>query len=53
MTIRANTCPYCGAAYTLAAGGCHARCTTTEILKRLIALVAEADERRDPRLGEP
>jgi uncharacterized Zn finger protein (UPF0148 family) len=46
--IRANTCPYCGAPYTLADGGCKSRCPISQALARIISIVAEADERRGP-----
>lgn len=45
--IKPNTCPYCGAAYTLAAGGCVAQCRTSVVLARLVRLAAEADEITD------
>ena len=45
--ITANTCPYCGAAYTIATAGCAARCAISESLKRIIRLACEADERTD------
>jgi hypothetical protein len=34
--IRANTCPYCGAAYTIATRGCAAKCPDSETHARLI-----------------
>jgi len=51
--IRANTCPYCGAKYTVEAGGCVARCQVGEVLKRLIREAARWEDERDPREGEP
>jgi len=43
--IRSNTCPYCGAAYTIAARGCVARCRAMEIHQQLIREALEAEER--------
>ena len=51
--IKANTCPYCGAPYTIQAGGCAARCPAMTTVHQLVAEAAAEDERRDPRLGEP
>lgn len=42
--IKANTCPYCGAAYTLDAGGCVSHCQTSESLKAIVRAAAEYDE---------
>jgi hypothetical protein len=37
--IKANTCPYCGASYTLRDGGCHDKCAKSQ---QAAALVREA-----------
>lgn len=42
--IKSNTCPYCGAAYTLAAGGCVQQCIESELCKKWIQEAAAADE---------
>lgn len=34
--VRANTCPYCGEAYTIAARGCVAQCADWQLHARLI-----------------
>lgn len=54
-TIKANTCPYCGAAYTLAAGGCVAKCAGSVAHHRLIREWLDAEERRhaDGDYSEP
>lgn len=41
--IRANTCPYCGAAYGLAWGGCAAACHTGRAAAALVADAAAGD----------
>lgn len=43
--IRANTCPYCGAAYTIAAAGCVAQCRAMAIHQQLIREAIDAEER--------
>ena len=51
--IKSDTCPYCGAPYKIAYGGCRDQCRLSEFAKRLIREAAEYDEMRDPREGEP
>lgn len=41
--IRANTCPYCGAPYTLQAGGCEAGCPESRAVAAAVAEAAEMD----------
>jgi hypothetical protein len=36
-SIKSNTCPYCGAPYTIADGGCRAKCRLSEVSRKLIA----------------
>lgn len=42
--ITPNTCPYCGAAYTLVAGGCVAHCAISASLKRIVRMAAAFEE---------
>jgi len=51
--IKSNTCPYCGAPYTLNDAGCRAQCAAMAYVHKLVHEAAEEDERRDPREGEP
>lgn len=55
--IKANTCPYCGAGYTLAAGGCVASCPESERIKVLIREALDEEEAQErarwAREGEP
>lgn len=43
--IKSNTCPYCGSAYTIAAGGCVAQCRAMAIHQQMISEAIEAEER--------
>lgn len=50
--IKSNTCPYCGAPYTIADGGCRAKCPQMTRVHEMIAEACEEDEQRDPSEGE-
>jgi hypothetical protein len=43
--ITLNTCPYCDAAYTIAAAGCVAQCRAMAIHQQLVREAIEAEER--------
>lgn len=45
--IKANTCAYCGAPYTVADGGCRDKCPDSQKLAQLIKDAIVADEQRD------
>jgi hypothetical protein len=51
--IKPNICPYCDGPYTLADGGCRAKCRVSQVVVALIRAAIEDDERRDPADGEP
>lgn len=41
--IKANTCPFCGAPYGIAYGGCRDNCPTMQIHQRLVQEAIDAD----------
>jgi len=50
--IKPNICPYCEAAYTLAAGGCAAKCRLSQYVANLVAAAADADMGEDNECHE-
>lgn len=47
MDIKANTCPYCGSPYTLADGGCRAKCAQSERVRMLLREALDDEEAED------
>lgn len=41
--IKPNTCPYCGARYTIDAGGCEAHCRLMTVHAALVRAAIDAD----------
>ena len=52
--IKADTCPYCGAPYTVAFGGCGNKCAASVMAAKLIRSAAEGDpgELNEPPISD-
>lgn len=47
MTIKSNTCPYCGAPYTINADGCRDKCKGSQVHQQLVSAAADSDPGED------